>query len=137
MKAKTFLMALLVCFCLGLFITPLVAGQNEQIYVVKKGDTVKTGQVIGEAAGSISLPVHASGSGKVVDVCFFPHPLFRQAETVVIESDGADVWEESVGEPVDIDCLSPDQMREAILKAGVAGMGGAAFPTHVKLSPSH
>ncbi len=40
MKAKTFLMALLVCFCLGLFITPLVAGQNEQIYVVKKGDTL-------------------------------------------------------------------------------------------------
>jgi len=103
--------------------------------VVKKGDTVKTGQVIGEAAGSISLPVHASVSGKVVDVGFFPHPLFRQAETVVIESDGTDVWQESVGEPVDIDSLNPDQMREAILKAGVAGMGGAAFPTHVKLSP--
>ncbi len=103
--------------------------------LVKKGDTVKTGQVIGEASGFISLPVHASVSGKVMDVGFFPHPLFRQAETVVIESDGTDVWEESVGEPVDIDSLNPAQMREAILKAGVAGMGGAAFPTHVKLSP--
>ena len=103
--------------------------------LVKKGDTVKTGQVIGEASGFISLPVHASVSGKVVDVGFFPHPLFRQAEMVAIESDGTDVWEEGIGELVDIDKLSPAQMREAISKAGVAGMGGAAFPTHVKLSP--
>ena len=103
--------------------------------LVKKGDTVKTGQVIGEASGFISLPVHASVSGKVVDVGLFPHPLFRQAEMVAIESDGTDVWEEGIGESVDIDNLSPAQMREAISKAGVAGMGGAAFPTHVKLSP--
>jgi electron transport complex protein RnfC len=103
--------------------------------LVKKGDTVKTGQVIGEASGFISLPVHASISGKVVDVGLFPHPLFRQAEMVAIESDDSDVWEEGIGKSVDIDNLSPAQMREAISRAGVAGMGGAAFPTHVKLSP--
>ena len=103
--------------------------------VVKVGDEVKTGQVIGEAAGFVSVPVHASISGSVTAVGRFPHPLGGEHQAIVIEGDGEDAWHESVQARTDVDSLEPKAVIDIIREAGIVGLGGAAFPTHVKLSP--
>jgi electron transport complex protein RnfC len=101
--------------------------------LVKKGDTVKMYQKIGESAAPVSAPVHASVSGTVVAVEPRPHPLGDLIMSVVIENDGQDTPE--LMEP-----LTPAQLKdpEAILQrireAGVVGMGGAMFPTAFKIS---
>ena len=99
------------------------------------GDEVKAGQVIGEAAGFVSVPVHASISGKVTAVSRFPHPLGGEHQAIVIEGDGEDAWHESVKPRGDFDSLAPKEIIDIIREAGIVGLGGAAFPTHVKLSP--
>ena len=99
------------------------------------GDEVKVGTVIGEAAGFVSVPVHASISGKVTAVGRFPHPLGGEHQAVVIEGDGEDSWHESVVPRDNVDSLSPKEIKDIIRDAGIVGLGGAAFPTHVKLSP--
>jgi electron transport complex protein RnfC len=103
--------------------------------VVKKGDAVRTGTLIGEPAGRISVPTHASVSGTVADVADVPHPLTgRRVVTVIIDSDGKDTLDESIRER-DYSGFTREQVIEAIRAAGVVGMGGAAFPTFFKLSP--
>lgn len=102
---------------------------------VKVGDEVKVGQRIGEPGGFVSVPVHASISGKVTAVGRFPHPGGGEDTAIVIEGDGLDEWHESVRPRDDVDSLTPDEIRKITLDAGIAGLGGAAFPTHVKLSP--
>ncbi len=103
--------------------------------IVQKGDAVKKGQVVAEAGGFVSVPVHASISGTVKAVEPRYTPLGIKVESVVIESDGADEWAEGLNISRDYASMSPDDMRKAISAAGIVGMGGAAFPTHVKLSP--
>jgi electron transport complex protein RnfC len=103
--------------------------------VVKVGDEVTVGSVIGEAAGFVSVPVHASISGKVTAVGRFPHPLGGEQQAIVIEGDGADTWHESVRPRTDVESLSPKDIIDIVRGAGIVGLGGAAFPTHVKLSP--
>ena len=102
--------------------------------LVKPGDHVKLGQMIGQQRGFVSSPVHASVSGIVKSVTPMRTPQGSKVMTVVIENDGLDTLDESV-KPKDIDNLSIQDMRRAILDAGIVGLGGAAFPTHVKLSP--
>lgn len=96
---------------------------------------VKKGQKIGEAKGFVSVPVHASISGKVTAVANFPHPAGKSLPAIQIESDGLDEWSESVRENLNYKNLSPEEIKSMIQNAGIVGMGGAAFPTHVKLSP--
>ena len=96
---------------------------------------VKKGQQIGEGTGFVSAPVHASTSGKVVAIGNFPHPLGMDVSSVVIESDGRDEWVSGLKENPDYQVLSPDELRRIVNEAGIVGMGGATFPTHVKLSP--
>ncbi len=103
--------------------------------IVQKGDTVKTGQQIGKATKFVSLPVHASISGTVKAIEPRPHPLGTNLLSVVIENDGQDTWVDNVTPLTDYMKLSPEEMKKRILNAGIAGMGGAAFPAHVKLSP--
>ena len=103
--------------------------------VVKKGDQVKKGQVIAEAGGFVSAPVHASVSGTVTDVGPRYIPLGLKVESVVIESDGKDDWAEGLDTQRDYSSMSADDIKKTIGDAGIVGMGGAAFPTHVKLSP--
>lgn len=104
--------------------------------VVAKGDTVKKGQRVGEASAFISANVHAPVSGQVTDITFKPHPVTgARTQVIVIERKGEDEWAEGLNKPADIDSLSPDDIRNLIKEAGVVGLGGAAFPTHVKLSP--
>jgi len=103
--------------------------------LVKVGDAVKKGQKIGEAKGFVSVPVHASISGKVTAVASFPHPAGKSLPAIQIESDGLDEWSEDVKENPSYKNLSPEEIKSIIQGAGIVGMGGAAFPTHVKLSP--
>uniref|UniRef100_A0A7C4GJK4 Ion-translocating oxidoreductase complex subunit C n=1 Tax=candidate division WOR-3 bacterium TaxID=2052148 RepID=A0A7C4GJK4_UNCW3 len=103
--------------------------------VVKKGDMVKTGTLIGEPAGHISVPTHASLSGTVADVASLPHPLTgRPVQTVIIDSDGEDNLDPAIGEH-NPEGFTAAQIVAAVRSAGVVGLGGAAFPTFVKLSP--
>lgn len=103
--------------------------------VVSPGDSVKKGQKIGEAKGFVSVPVHAPTSGKVLKIGDFPHPLGKPLPAVEIESDGLDQWTDEVHGQEDFISLSPDDLRSIIREKGIVGMGGATFPTHVKLSP--
>jgi electron transport complex protein RnfC len=103
--------------------------------VISAGDRVKKGQKIGEGKGFVTAPVHASLSGEVVAITDFPHPSGRNLPAVEIKSDGKDEWFDGLNPTEDIWNLSPEEMREKIREAGLVGMGGAAFPTHVKLSP--
>ena len=105
--------------------------------VVQVGDKVKVGQVIGEAAGFISAPVHSSVSGTVVAVEPRLHAT-RGCEmtAVVIESDGLNSLHESVQPNKPLEELTPDEIIEIIKNAGIVGMGGAGFPTCVKLKPA-
>lgn len=104
--------------------------------IVKKGDMVKKGQLVGDAQGFISAHVHASVSGKVVDVAPWPHPVTGiKCPAVIIENSGEDAWVEDMDVAVDTDHLSPEEIRHCIQSAGIVGLGGATFPTHVKLTP--
>ena len=105
--------------------------------IVQVGDTVKVGQKIGEAAGFISAPVHSSVSGTVVAVEPRMHAT-RGCEmtAVVIESDGKNTLHESVQPNKSYEELTPDEIIEIVKNAGIVGMGGAGFPTCVKLKPA-
>ncbi|ORJ57443.1 electron transport complex subunit RsxC [Geothermobacter hydrogeniphilus] len=101
---------------------------------VAVGDLVKRGQVIGEAKGFVSVPVHAPTSGEVIAVEDRPHPMGRDLPAVVIRADGEDAWGD-LPAPLDIAAATIDELRQRILSCGIVGMGGATFPAHVKLSP--
>ncbi len=111
-----------------------IGAPNEPL--VKKGDQVLAGQKIGATGAFVSAPVHASVSGKVTAVEKRYTPLGTQAMSVVIESDGEDNWAESINPGgKGLNELTPAEITGIIKEAGIVGMGGAAFPTHVKLSP--
>jgi electron transport complex protein RnfC len=108
--------------------------------VVSIGERVFSGQVIAECAdGACSqpgmVPIHASSSGTVVAIenRLVPHASGLEAPCVVIETDGKDEWCELT--PILETCLSlaPDELRYRIAKAGIVGLGGAGFPSHIKL----
>ena len=102
---------------------------------VKVGDLVKKGQVIAEAQAFVSSPIHASTSGKVVEIAEYPHPVFGACLSVVIESDGQDEWVEGLPLQRDWKILEITEIKEIIRQTGMVGMGGATFPTHVKMAP--
>lgn len=102
--------------------------------VVSIGQEVKKGQVVGEASAFVSSPVHTSVSGKVVAIGEFPNAMGRLINSIVIENDGKDEWTALRDNP-DYMGLSPEELKEKVKAAGIVGMGGAAFPTVVKLSP--
>jgi electron transport complex protein RnfC len=102
--------------------------------VVSINQEVKKGEMIGEPGGFVSAPVHASVSGKVVGIGEFPNPMGRMVNSVVIENDGREEWTVLKDNP-DYMNLSPEELKEKIKAAGIVGLGGAAFPTAVKLSP--
>ncbi len=99
--------------------------------VVKAGDLVKVGQVIGEAAGFVSVPIHASVSGKVVRIDELLMSNGARAKAVVIEADGLQEVAETVVPPV---VENTEQFLAAVRASGLVGLGGAGFPTTVKLS---
>ncbi|HRD87766.1 MAG TPA: electron transport complex subunit RsxC, partial [Accumulibacter sp.] len=105
--------------------------------LVQAGDTVLKGQLIGGADAWVSAAVHAPTSGRVlaVEEHVAAHPSGLPTLCVVIEPDGRDEWIDR--RPVDHHSLPPERVRELLRDAGVVGLGGAAFPSHAKLTPAH
>lgn len=101
---------------------------------VDVGQGVKKGQLIASPEGFVSAPVHSSVSGKVTAITDVPLPTGRVVPAVVIENDMKDDWIE-LKEDADYQSLTPEYLKNKVKDAGIVGMGGAAFPTHVKLSP--
>ena len=102
--------------------------------VVKKGDRVLKGQMIAEAGGFVSAPVYASVSGTVKGLEQRFSPAGTKTECIVIENDG-EYEEAEYGEKKSLEEMSREEILEKIGNAGIVGMGGAGFPTRVKLSP--
>jgi len=103
---------------------------------VKINDQVLRGQIIATSEAKVFSPIHSSISGKVIAIQDWPHPVLGKAKTVVIESDSQDKeFITSHRSEDEIKKLSPQQIREIVFKAGIVGMGGASFPTHIKLNP--
>ncbi len=102
--------------------------------LVKKGDPVTVGQKLGDNEG-LCVPVHASVSGTVKSVEMRPHSSGTMVMSVVIENDHQDTLCPDIHPRTqqEADALSRDELMQIIREAGIVGMGGAAFPTHVKL----
>jgi electron transport complex protein RnfC len=103
--------------------------------LVEKGKEVKAGEKIGEVNGFVSTPVHASIAGKVTGIEDIDHPVSGRGQAIVIEKGETEQWVDSIKLDEKYLDLSAKEMRDRIKEAGLAGMGGATFPTHVKLSP--
>lgn len=100
--------------------------------VVKKGERVLMGQVIGQCHGFVSAAVHAPVSGTVTAVDVVPHVSGRSVPAVEIENDGTDEWHAAV---TPVTPVTRETIIKAVQAAGIVGMGGATFPAHVKLQP--
>jgi len=103
--------------------------------LVKKGDVVFMGQKIGESKSFFSACVHASVSGKVMKIENYNHPLGNPVSAVTISNDGEDHIFPDIKENKDPLSLNPEKISQIVKDAGIVGLGGAAFPTAVKLSP--
>ena len=118
---------------------------------VKLTDKVLTGQKIAAVDAHVYAPIHASISGEVKGIVDWPHPVLGRSKAVFIESDGLDkppshpAWpagrqatlpgRQAGKSPEEINKLTVEQIRNIIFEAGIVGMGGAGFPTHIKLNP--
>jgi len=121
------------------------------IPLVKAGDSVLTGQIIAQAQAHVYSPMHASVSGKIALIQDWPHPVLGRCKTIVIDSDGLDKsqtppraehpapngtrCEANPRSQTEINNLTAEQIRDIVFQSGVVGMGGAGFPTHIKLNP--
>lgn len=103
--------------------------------VVRVGDTVLKGQLLAHSQGLISAPVHAPSSGVIADITDYPapHPSALPIRTVFLDTDGRDAWQFNDG-AIDPFALSPEEVALRVSAAGVVGMGGATFPSAVKLN---
>ena len=100
------------------------------------GDQVLKGQLIAHASGYISAAIHAPTSGTISDISDYPvpHPSGLSAPCIVIDSDGEDRWGERPATP-DYTQINPSHLRNMIREAGIVGLGGAGFPSFIKLNP--
>ena len=106
--------------------------------LVEVGQHVRKGEKVATAEGYVSAPLHASISGAVtaIEDRDAPHPSGLQTLCIEIESDGRDEWTKNLPEPVtDYSRLPGVELRNRLREAGIVGLGGAAFPTAVKLNP--
>lgn len=106
------------------------------VVVVNKGDRVKTGQVIGQSKGFVSSNIHSSVSGTVNKIDTVIDPTGFRQTAVFIDTEG-DEWIETIDRsnetPVEV-ILSPEEIVKKCLESGIVGLGGATFPSHVKLT---
>ena len=102
--------------------------------VVSVGDEVKIGQLIGEADGYISANIHATVSGKVTAIKPHLHPNGNMVNSVVVENDFKEEYIKDFNIQSDVEKLSKEEIVNIVKDAGIVGMGGATFPTHVKLA---
>jgi len=106
--------------------------------LVQAGDSVLKGQLIARANGYVSAAVHAPTSGTIAAIGQYPipHPSGLSADCIIIDSDGEDRWGERLA-IADFQDLSPSALRNLIREAGIVGLGGAGFPSYIKLNPGH
>jgi electron transport complex protein RnfC len=102
--------------------------------LVKVGDKVKTGQIIANTGAYVSAPVHSSITGVVKDIEKYYHPLGMRATMIHIKREGDEEWE-LLEKIEDWKWAPKKKLIQTIRDAGIVGLGGATFPTHVKLSP--
>lgn len=105
--------------------------------VVKKGDEVLAGQVIAEATGFVSANIICSCSGKVKSIEKRTTATGAKVQSIVIENDGEFRTVEGIGKEVDYKTLTKEEILAKVKDAGIVGLGGAGFPTHVKLAPKN
>lgn len=103
--------------------------------IVKKGDRVYRGTKIADSTAFVSAPIHSSVSGTVTAIEPRPVPNGQMVNSIIIQNDFTDELDPSV-KPIDYKSVKPDDIPGLVREAGVVGMGGATFPTHVKLSPA-
>lgn len=106
--------------------------------VVKRGDEVKVGTLIAKADGFVSANIHSSVSGKVKKIETTLDASGYQRPCITIQTDGEDTWEETIDRTPDIVrdiTLTSEEIIQRIAECGIVGMGGATFPTNVKLLP--
>jgi len=105
--------------------------------LVNKKDRVTEGQLIGNADAFVSAPVHSPVNGIVKDIALCSHPVLGRAEAVIIESDENNLPQQPYARQFintfKPDSFSPEQIFDAVRRAGIVGMGGAGFPTSVKI----
>lgn len=105
--------------------------------LVQKGDKVKVGQLIAKPNGFVSAYIHSSVSGTVASVEPYPDLAGNPVMTVIIDVEG-DEWEESIDRTPEVVreiSLSKEEILKKIAESGIVGLGGASFPTHIKLTP--
>ena len=108
--------------------------------VVQKGDQVKVGTLIAEASSFVSAPIHSSVSGTVAKIDTAIDATGYRKPAIIIDVEGDD-WEESIDRSTQLETLrehpelTPEEIIDRIKKAGITGMGGAGFPTYIKLCP--
>ncbi|MDR0316326.1 MAG: electron transport complex subunit RsxC, partial [Treponema sp.] len=103
--------------------------------LVTIGQQVKLGEKIGDSEAFVCAPIHSSVSGTVKDICPHLTVIGTIVESIIIENDGELSEHESIKLRDGFDDLSRDEIVKIIREAGIVGLGGAGFPTHVKLSP--
>jgi Na+-translocating ferredoxin:NAD+ oxidoreductase subunit C len=104
--------------------------------LVKRGELVRKGQLLARSQGLISAPVHAPTSGRIMGIGGYPahHASGLSVRTLTLRPDGCEEWDDrcvGVAEPFE---LSPDDIAQRVADAGIVGMGGATFPSSVKLN---
>lgn len=105
------------------------------VAVVQKGDSVKKYQLIAKQDGFVSANLHSPTSGTVSDIREVPGPMGVPSMAIEITSDGLDEAELPFEPIADWQNADPEKLKQRVVDAGLVGMGGASFPTHVKLSP--
>ena len=102
--------------------------------IVSKNQKINEGELIAEKEGVISANIHASVGGKIIDIGNFYHPVNKRSRAIVIHNAGpTETWSEMKTE--EVESLTKDELLKIIESAGIVGMGGAGFPTYVKLQP--
>jgi electron transport complex protein RnfC len=102
--------------------------------LVKIGDEVVEGQKIADTSKFVGAPVHASISGKVTKIEWMPNACGFEVDSIVIEAQNTEHGTQSTGHR-QLEEMDPEEIRKIVREAGIVGLGGAAFPTHVKLTP--
>ncbi len=101
----------------------------------KTGDEVLAGTKIAESAGECSASIHAPITGRITQIKEMPHPLKGQGKAMVIESEEREIDLFQKETKTDLSPLAPEEIIQTVKENGIVGLGGAAFPTHIKLSP--
>lgn len=103
--------------------------------LVKKGDRVLVGQKIAESEAFVSSPIFASVSGTVKAIQQVTHPNGFKIEAIIVEDDKLMEEDPSINHPYDYETMTNEEILQVVKESGIVGMGGATFPTHIKLSP--